>query len=265
MPRLVPPEQIALELAAGKDASMAQGSKPPPPLKTPFQKLFGFIDDQRLIIGFALAIFIAFANPKGSKVLYPQVTASYVLVMFIFVMSGLTLKTKELRKAARQFKFNAAVQGFNLGLLTISIWLISKLAVHLGLHQELGDGMTICAALPMTVNMVIVLTVSARGDQAAAIFNSACGNLLGVFVTPGWVLVLLGQSAQINFGATILRLLIKVLFPLAFGQLLQFKFPAVKKFVDTHKPRFKAGQEFCLVIILYTVFCTTFLDGKTMV
>ena len=61
------------------------------------------------------------------------------------------------------------MQLFNLGILTIIVYYVSRLAISWGLSRSLGDGMVICAALPMTVNMVIVLTSAANGDEAAAV------------------------------------------------------------------------------------------------
>ena len=64
------------------------------------------------------------------------------------------------------------------------------------LPQSLADGMTICASLPITVNMVLVLTKSAGGDEAAAIFNAAFGNFVGVFLSPALILMYLGVHGQ---------------------------------------------------------------------
>jgi len=177
-------------------------------------------------------------------------------------MSGLSLKTEELVKALKNYKFNFAVQFFNMCVVTLIVYGVAELlAGSNSLNRDLADGMVICAALPMTVNMVIVLTKSSGGDEAAAVFNAALGNLLGVFLTPAWILILLGESADIDFGAVVLKLFYRVLIPLAVGQILQFYFPSVKDYVKAHKKNFKKSQEFALVFIVYMTFCKTFEDG----
>ena len=110
--------------------------------------------------------------------------------------------------------------------------------------------------------MVIVLTVASGGNEAAAVFNSALGNLLGVFVTPAWVLLLLNKSVQIDFAATVLSLVYRVLIPVLLGQLIQNFLPSVKKVFDSRKNALKKTQEFCLIFIVYTVFCRTFNEGS---
>ena len=122
-----------------------------------------------LLINFAVAILLAFAAPSVGLALAPDITAKWIAVILIFILTGISLKTEALVKAFTNLKFNAAVQLFNLGILTIIVYYVSRLAISWGLSRSLGDGMVICAALPMTVNMVIVLTSAANGDEAAAV------------------------------------------------------------------------------------------------
>ena len=59
-----------------------------------------------------------------------------------------------------------------------------------------------------------------------------------------------------------LKLVYRVVIPIIFGQILQFFFPTVVKFVATHKPKFGKIQEFCLCFIVFTVFSTLFLEKR---
>lgn len=100
------------------------------------------------------------------------------------------------------------------------------------------------------------MTKGAGGDEAAAVFNSTVGTLLGIFVTPLWVLLLLGKSTKINVLQTIVNLIYRVVLPLAAGQALQ-RVPAVKPLLARVKPYFKSIQEMCIIFIVYVVFCST--------
>lgn len=137
------------------------------------------------------------------------------------------------------------VQAFNLGFLPVCVWAASRgLRLVGALSRPLANGVAVCGFLPMTVNMVIVLTKSSGGDEAAAVFNSACGNLLGVFVTPAWVEGLLRGSTNVSFVATLLKLLQRVLAPLFVGQMTQYHLPKVAAWAKKHKPRLKKLQEY---------------------
>lgn len=122
--------------------------------------------------------------------------------------------------------------------------------------------MTICASLPITVNMVQVLTKSAGGDEAASVFNAAFGNLVGVFLSPALILMYLGVTAEVDLGDVFFKLGVRVVLPIAIGQVLQKFVPPAKEFVKRYKKHFKKAQEWALVFIIYTVFCKTFSQGS---
>ena len=110
--------------------------------------------------------------------------------------------------------------------------------------------------------MVLVLTKSSGGDEASAVFNAAFGNLIGVFLTPVLILAYLGVSGDIDLVSVFYKLGLRVILPIAVGQLLQKFSKAVVNFVKKYKKYFKQAQEYCLVFIIYTVFCRTFLEGS---
>ena len=59
-----------------------------------------------VILGIGLA---AVYPPVGAIYLAPKITATWVAVMFIFLLAGLGLKTEEFKNAIQQCKFNSFV------------------------------------------------------------------------------------------------------------------------------------------------------------
>jgi len=114
----------------------------------------------------------------------------------------------------------------------------------------------------MTINMVLVLTKSSNGDEAAAIFNAAFGNLVGVFLSPVLILGYLGVTGDIDLLQVFYKLALRVVLPVVIGQILQKTSKRVVEFNKRHKAKFKSAQQYCLVFIVYTVFCRTFEDGS---
>jgi len=98
--------------------------------------------------------------------------------------------------------------------------------------------------------------------SSSAIFNAAFGNLVGVFLSPALILMYLGVQGQIDLGNVFMKLGLKVVLPIAIGQVLQKFVPPAKEFVKKYKKYFKKAQEWCLVFIVYTVFCKTFSSGS---
>lgn len=169
------------------------------------------------------------------------------------------MKTEEFSKALQQLKFNVFVQVFNLGVVSSIVFGVSRGLSSVGaISQGLADGMVICAALPLTINMVLVLTKSSGGDEAAAIFNAAFGNMLGVFLSPVLILGYLGVTGDVDLFTVFFNLVLRVVVPVAVGQILQKTSQHVMDFIKKYKKHFKTAQQYALIFIIYTVFCRTF-------
>lgn len=247
-------------LASGAPASPAPDPPASPP--TPLSRLLSFAIAQQFLLLILLSILLAYLYPPlGSTYLHPEITSTYLAVIGIFLLSGLSLKTAALRHASSALPFNAAVQAFNMLLVPFLCLGVAKLLLLGGAtSRELADGLLITACLPMTINMVIVLTAASGGDEAAAVFNAAAGNLLGVFATPALVLLFLGESNGIDFGRVVVKLSLRVLAPLCVGQALQLASGRAREFVKENKGGMKKAQELGLTYIVYCAFCITF-DG----
>lgn len=213
-----------------------------------------------------LFIGLAKAYPElGADYLEPKITAGWIATCTIFFLSGLGLKTAKLYKVIfERLYFNIYVQLFNFGVVSAVVFGISRaLSASDALPQAFADGMAICGCLPMSINSVIVLTTKAGGDEAAAILHSALGNFIGIFLSPILIVLYLpGATADVHLTEVFLDLTYKVIIPLIAGQLLHIFALPVRDFYFAHKKFFKKTQEWCLVYIVYTIFCRTFLKDN---
>eukprot|EP00526_Cylindrotheca_closterium_P009423 CAMPEP_0113630994 /NCGR_PEP_ID=MMETSP0017_2-20120614/16107_1 /TAXON_ID=2856 /ORGANISM="Cylindrotheca closterium" /LENGTH=431 /DNA_ID=CAMNT_0000541487 /DNA_START=204 /DNA_END=1499 /DNA_ORIENTATION=- /assembly_acc=CAM_ASM_000147 len=219
-----------------------------------------FYFKNEFIMQVVIVILLARAYPPlGAEYLQPQITATWICVLFIFLLAGLGLKTEEFKKAFQRFFFNVSVQVFNFGVVSSLVYGTSRgLILADVIPKALADGMVVCASLPLTINMCLVLTKSSGGDEASAIFNAAFGNMIGVFLSPVLILAYLGVSGDVDLFNVFYKLALRVVLPVSIGQILQKCSPKVVAFVKEHKPRFKKAQQLALVFIVYTVFCRTF-------
>jgi sodium/bile acid cotransporter 7 len=208
------------------------------------------------------AILLAKAYPPlGAEYLYPKITATWIAVGIIFVLAGMGLRTEQLSQAFKRIYFNSFVQFFNFGVVSAVIFAVGKsLAAAKILNASLVDGMIIMGSLPMAINVVIVLSAATGADEAAAVFNSTFANILGIFLSPVLILLYLGTTGEVSLGEVFYKLTLRVVLPLVIGQLTQKFWDAGREFFRLHKKRFKKLQEWCLVYIVYTVFCRTFQE-----
>jgi len=214
---------------------------------------FAFYKSNDFPINLMLAIALARAYPPlGAEYLKPDITSTWLAVAIIFVLSGMGLRTEELGAAFQRMHFNGFVQFFNFGVVSIVVYAVSRFLATTGiLIQALADGMVICSALPMAINIVIVLTASAKGDEAAAIFNATFGNIIGIFLSPVLILLYLGTSGDISLGTVFYKLTLRVIVPLVIGQVAQKFWVQARDYYRKHKPIFKKVQELSLVFIVY--------------
>ena len=175
------------------------------------------------------------------------------------------MRTDEFHDAVKQIRFHAFIQTYNFVFISAVVFGVTRLLITSGiLVQSLGDGMVICACLPMAINMVIVLSLTADGDNGAAVFNSAFGNMLGVFLSPLLILGYLGVSGDVDLGEIFYKLVIRVVVPIVIGQLAQRFSKTVADFAQKYKGPLSKSQMYALLFIIYTVFCETFSTGTTV-
>ena len=261
-------EEKDVPSAQNQEAPMkaANTETAPTPESTPsfWTKLCNFYTKNSFLILALLAILLAYAYPKlGNTYLYPQYTATWIAVIIIFFLSGISLKSEEFKNALQRLRFNLFVQIYNFAFVSVFMFGVTRFIVYIGaISQSLADGMMICSCVPITVNMVLVLTKSSKGDEASAIFNAAFGNMLGVFVSPLLILMYLGQNASVDLGTVFYKLCLRVVVPIIIGQIIHKYSMTIVNFVKENKKVFKKIQEYCLIFIVYTVFCRTFYQQR---
>lgn len=227
------------------------------------RRVIDFYWKQEFLILVVLAIPLARAYPElGAVYLKPKITATWIAVCLIFLMAGLCLKTEEFKKAFLNMRFNAFVLIFNFFVVSSFVFGVSRALLKAGiLSQGLADGMAVCGSLPVTVNMALVFAKVAGGDEAAAVFNTAVSNMIGVFLSPVLIVAYVGITNGVLLVDVFWQLALRVIVPLVVGNSLQF-IPAVHLFVRNRPMLFKRAQQYCLIFIIYTIFCKALLHGS---
>jgi len=210
--------------------------------------------------GMAIAVLLAWLFPDpGARGgwLYPEILTK-AGVALIFFLHGLTLSFVALKAGTLRWKLHLVVQSTTFVLFP----LIGLLALWLAgdrLSPELKLGIFYLCALPSTVSSSVALTAAAKGNVPAAVFNATLSSLLGVFLTPLWIGLLLKTGGQpLPLGKVILDLVIWLLVPLAVGQLCR---PLFGAFATKHKKRINVVDRLTILLLVYTSFCDSMKQG----
>jgi solute carrier family 10 (sodium/bile acid cotransporter), member 7 len=144
------------------------------------------------------------------------------LVAAIFLASGLAIRTRELLSGLRHWRLHALIQGCSLVAAPLLCLGLDQIWIVVGLDANLRLGLFLLGALPTTITSCVALTAAAGGNQAAALINASLGNLIGVVLTPLY-LIAFAQTAQAEIALlpVFQKLGLLVLLPLVIGQLLR--------------------------------------------
>ncbi len=124
---------------------------------------------------------------------------------------------------------------------------------------DLYLGILFLCALPATVQSAIALTAVARGNVAAAICSASASSLLGIFLTPVLVKLLMATSgeAAISFDA-MGKILLQLLLPFVLGQIAR---RWIGGWVVKRRSTLKFVDQGSILLVVYTAFSEAVVGG----
>ena len=183
-----------------------------------------------------------------------EITAVGISVIFFFY--GVKLSPQKLKEGLKNWKLHILIQA--------TTFLIFPLFILL-LYQIFGDesnyfwlGTFYLASLPSTVSSSVVMVSIAGGNLPAAIFNASISSMVGIFITPVWMDVMLPETAvAFDLTDTFIKLSLQVLFPVIIGLFMhQYLIGFVNKFSKALK-NFDQG---IILLIIFTAFAESFAE-----
>jgi sodium/bile acid cotransporter 7 len=124
---------------------------------------------------------------------------------------------------------------------------------------ELYVGMLYLCALPATVQSAIAFTSLARGNIPAAICSAATSSLLGIFLTPLLVMLLIGGSVHgHSFSDAVGKIMVQLLLPFMAGQIAR---RWIGTWVDRNKSWLKQVDQSSVFLVVYTAFSHAVVEG----
>lgn len=176
-------------------------------------------------------------------------TASTIAIGLLFFLYGARLSTAETVRNLRHWRLQLSILSITFVVFP-ALGLATFLLPDTWLAPELAVGLVLLTLVPSTVQGCVVYTRIAGGNVAAAVVSASTSNLLGVFLTPLLVALLLGAEAGVDAGS-VLRIVLQLLAPFVLGQLLR---PVVGGFVQRHDTGLKRFDRSTILLIVYVAF-----------
>lgn len=189
------------------------------------------------------------------------VGASYLTnaaIALLFFLHGGKLSTAAVIRGLAHWRLHGFVLSITFLFFPLLGWLLQPVLLPL-LGVDLYRGMLYLCVLPSTVQSAIALTSLARGNIPAAICGAATSSLLGIFITPALVLLMLGSTVGgVPFGDAVVKVMLQLLLPFVAGQLARCWIGA---WVDEHKATLKHVDQISIYLVIYTAFSKAVVDG----
>ena len=124
---------------------------------------------------------------------------------------------------------------------------------------DLYTGVLFLCVLPATVQSAIAFTSMARGNIPAAVCSASASTMLGVFVTPVLVNLLVVQHGGAGHSLDAIgRILLQLMVPFVAGHLLR---PWIGGWVKKHAPVLTLVDRGSILLVVYTAFSAAVIEG----
>src|SRR5580698_3946385 len=181
-------------------------------------------------------------------------------IALLFFLHGAKLSREAIVAGASNWKLHTAVFCSTFVLFPI---------LGVALRPVLGEfvspwlylGVLFLCTLPSTVQSSIAFTSIAKGNVPAAVCSASASSLLGIFITPALVsLVVTNQAASGGASPwhTVGNIVLQLLVPFVAGQLLR---PLIGKWIERNRGVLKFVDQGSILLVVYGAFSEAVNEG----
>lgn len=204
------------------------------------------------------SVLIASLLPAQGEVAHGFGMLTTFAIGLLFFLHGAKLSREAAIEGALHWRLHLMVLAFSFVLFPL-LGLVFKPIFLPFVTADLYLGILFLCTLPSTVQSSIAFTSVARGNVPAAVCSASASNLIGIFLTPvlvGLIVVANGQ-AHGSFDS-IMNIVYQLLLPFIAGQIARRWIGA---WVDKHKAVLKFVDQGSILLVVYTAFSEAVVQG----
>lgn len=179
-----------------------------------------------------------------------------VAIGVMFFMQGVRLSREAVIAGLTHWRLHLTILACTFALYPLLAFGFAALAPHL-LPQPLWLGVMFMSLLPSTVQSSIAFVSVGKGNVAAAIVSATASNILGIFLTPLLVSLLLNSHGHMG-ADQIWKILLQLLAPFIIGHLLR---PWLTGWATRNKAILTLSDRSSIVLAVYTAFSAAVVEG----
>jgi solute carrier family 10 (sodium/bile acid cotransporter), member 7 len=196
--------------------------------------------------------------------LFPAVGAAGVILRYVtifaiallFFLHGARLSREAALAGALHWRLHLIVLAATFLLFPL-LGLFLRHALGPILPDSLLTGLLFLCLLPSTVQSSIAFTSIAHGNVAAAVCSASLSNLLGIFITPALVALMMNLRGGVSFHAVV-DIILQLLAPFLIGHFLR---PWIGEFVARHRYALGYVDRGSILLVVYLAFSEAVANG----
>ena len=183
-----------------------------------------------------------------------------VAIGALFFLHGAKLSREAILSGITHWRLHLLVFGCTFALFPLLGFALRPVLSPL-VTPQLYTGVLFLCVLPATVQSAIAFTSMARGNIPAAVCSASASTLLGVFITPVLVnLLVVPHGGGVSGGAAdaIGRILLQLMLPFVVGHLLR---PWIGGWIKQRAGMLKFVDQGSILLVVYTAFSAAVIEG----
>ena len=208
-----------------------------------------------LIVLIILAVILAVIAPARGDFAETFGQLTNVAIAFLFFLYGARLSTQEALNGLKHWRLHLTILAFTFVVYPLIGIALRPLTAFISHDMYLG--ILFLTLVPSTVQSSVAFTSIAKGNVAGAIVSASTSNLVGVFITPSLVMLLMGTGGGVHIDTSVFReIALLLLAPFILGQLTR---RWVGKFAQSKATN--VVDRGSIAMVVYSAFSKGVVDG----
>jgi sodium/bile acid cotransporter 7 len=209
------------------------------------------------ILGILASVGIAILLPARGSAAGAATIATDVAIGLLFFLYGARLSPAEAAEGLKHWRLHVTVLASTFVLFPL-LGLALRVLVPTVLTPALYAGLLFLCTLPSTVQSSIAFTSIAKGNVAAALCSASLSSMLGVFISPVLVGLLVTTGGNALSPKSLLDVVLQLLVPFLLGQLSR---RWIAGWVTAHGKPLKIVDRGSILLVVYTAFSEGIVAG----
>ncbi|PXX46554.1 bile acid:sodium symporter family protein [Undibacterium pigrum] len=183
---------------------------------------------------------------------------SIAMIALLFFMHGARLSRQAVVAGLTHWRLHLLVMAFTFAIFPLMGVALKPLLLYM-LTPELYVGILFLCVLPSTVQSSIAFTSVARGNVPAAVCSASASNMLGIFLTPLLVsLVVVAHGESHSSIDAMLKIVYQLLLPFVAGQIAR---PWLQAWLEKYEAVLRMVDQSSILLVVYVAFSEAVVQG----